>query len=134
MGISNENGKYRGRATNAYGRRVNKMFNTREDAERWVAATKQEAALIKEAMRAVSGPNDGNDGRNKSGFVDSSLLASISQAGSISLDSKNPTATNKRTMAIPVLVSIEFIVLVSWFNLLITIRQTLYRGPFFDWY
>ena len=58
----------------------------------------------------------------------------ISQAGSISLDSKNPTATNKRTIAIPVLVSIEFSVLVSWFNLLITIRQTLHRAPFFDLY
>ena len=83
MGISNENGKYRGRATNAYGRRINKMFNTREDAERWVAATKQEAALIKEAVRAIAPSVDMHPGRNKSGFVDSSLLACISSPDTV---------------------------------------------------
>jgi integrase len=77
MGIQIENGKYRGRATDATGRRISRMFSTREDAERWVAASKQEAALIKEAVRATSGPADSNGRRNRSALVDSSLLACV---------------------------------------------------------
>ena len=83
MGIQLENGKYRARAANAYGRRINKMFRTREDAEKWVAAVKQEAALVKEAIRALSGPNENHNGRNRSGFVDSSLLASAEKPDTV---------------------------------------------------
>ena len=74
MGIQVENGKYRGRATNADGRRINKMFSTREDAEKWVAAVKQQAALDKE---------EDTDRRNKSGAVDAGLLASIQKPDTV---------------------------------------------------
>ena len=74
MGIQVENGKYRGRATNADGRRINKMFSTREDAEKWVAAVKQQAALDKE---------EDTDRRNKSGAVDAGLLASIEKPDTV---------------------------------------------------
>lgn len=75
MGVQIEKGKYyRGRAVNAEGKRISKMFGNQEDAERWVAAVKQEAAIAKEADR---------DRRNKSGAVDASLLASINKPDTV---------------------------------------------------
>ena len=74
MGISNENGKLRARAVNKDGKRIARMFSNREDAERWVAAVKQEAALAKE---------EDKDRRNKSGAVDASLLASIEKPDTV---------------------------------------------------
>ena len=83
MGIQLENGRYRGRAVKAEGKRVSKMFRTREDAEKWVAAVKQEEALVKEAMRALSAPDESEGGRNRSGFIDSSLLASAEKPDTV---------------------------------------------------
>ena len=74
MGISYENGKLRARAVNKDGKRIARMFSIREDAERWVAAVKQEAALAKE---------EDKDRRNKSGAVDASLLASIEKPDTV---------------------------------------------------
>ena len=74
MGIQLEDGRYRGRAANAEGKRVSKMFRTREDAEKWVAAVKQQAALAKE---------EDKDRRNKSGAVDAGLLASIEKPDTV---------------------------------------------------
>ena len=74
MGINAENGKLRARVTDQHGKRINRMFSSREDAELWIAAIKQEAALAKEEDR---------DRRNKSGAVDSALMASVDKPDTV---------------------------------------------------
>ena len=74
MGIRKEGNSFRARVTLEPGHRVARMFKVREDAELWIAAIKQEAALNKEEDR---------DRRNKSGAVDANLLASVSKPDTV---------------------------------------------------
>jgi integrase len=74
MGIRKEGNSFRARVTLEPGHRVARMFKAREDAELWIAAIKQEAALNKEEDR---------DRRNKSGAVDANLLASVSKPDTV---------------------------------------------------